>query len=332
HAEGGEHSETRVEYEEECFNQCEEVLAEFETFSRKELDRLKDDPRRKVLPEEVKEKLKEMREEASFKLKRADDLDAMAMRTGGYNNMSSTLRRQSRELTQEADSFQRLELRKAADRLPPQVCDICGSGYLGDEEYNAHLNFRVHEGYQQVREKYEELQKKRAQRQRKSKAQATSPAPSARQDGKHRAADNSTDLRRSVAKGQRSVRSRERAPVDFKPKKDAQEDRNHDGDFVQINGVEGTAKKSKRARSRRSRTERERRRGGRRRRQDYVSEFDDYTEYEADEYDDDYEFDRDEGHERNHRRSRHRRQRSYEDRGYDRSRPKKHHRHRRHYR
>ena len=26
---------------------------EFETFSRKELDRLKDDPRRKVLPEEV---------------------------------------------------------------------------------------------------------------------------------------------------------------------------------------------------------------------------------------------------------------------------------------
>ena len=40
---------------------------EFENFSLQELERLKDDPRRRALPEEVKEKLKVMKDEASRK-------------------------------------------------------------------------------------------------------------------------------------------------------------------------------------------------------------------------------------------------------------------------
>ena len=82
--------------------------------------------------------------------------------------------------------------RKAAEKLKPQVCEVCGTGYLDQEEYEAHLNFRVHEGasctdlrwtfntsyrfavvpagYKQVRDKFEVLEKKRAQRPHKPKA------------------------------------------------------------------------------------------------------------------------------------------------------------------
>eukprot|EP00439_Symbiodinium_sp_Y106_P039429 s5844_g4.t2 len=181
HADGAEQSEIRLEYEDECFSQCEEILAEFESFGQQELERLKDDPRRHALPEDVKEKLKGMKDEAAFNLKRAEDLDAMALTTGGYNNMSSTLRRQVRELNAEAESLRRLELRKAAEKLKPQVCEVCGTGYLDQEEFEAHLNFRVHEGYKQVRDKFEALEKKRVQRPHKSKAR-TSSQPSTTRD------------------------------------------------------------------------------------------------------------------------------------------------------
>ncbi|CAE7247744.1 DRG1 [Symbiodinium natans] len=120
----------------------------------------------------------------------------MALTTGGYNNMSSTLRRQARELSAEADSLQKLEMRKSAEKLQPQACEVCGMGYLDEEEYKAHLTFRVHEGYQQVRDKYEELEKKRAQRARKSKARAKSqPQPSTSQEPPKR------DARLTVALG-----------------------------------------------------------------------------------------------------------------------------------
>ncbi|CAE7409344.1 crop [Symbiodinium natans] len=299
HADGAEQSETRMEYEDECFNQCEEVLAEFETFSRKELERLKDDPRRRVLSEEVAEKLKAMREEAAFKTKRSEDLDAMALTTGGYNNMSSTLRRQARELSAEADSLQKLEMRKSAEKLQPQACEVCGMGYLDEEEYKAHLTFRVHEGYQQVRDKYEELEKKRAQRARKSKARAKSqPQPSTSQEPPKRAAH--------AANGEKSVRGEER-DLGQAASRERQERRTSRGK-IRTEEAGQVRKRRRISSSRHVRSEREQRRRGRRRREDYASDFGDYTEYEDDYEDDDYNGDREDRYERRHRHTRHRRQ------------------------
>merc|ERR1712066_422317 len=78
-----------------------------------------------------------------------------------------TLLKKVAELKQDIEEYTKEETKKAINSNPTEeVCDVCGTSYLGKEDYDAHLQYRVHLGYAKVRERIAELQKKKEEREK----------------------------------------------------------------------------------------------------------------------------------------------------------------------
>merc|ERR1712066_776720 len=62
------------------------------------------------------------------------------------------------EMLKDREDMLELETKKAAEALEPEeVCEVCGTSFIGKDGDAAHLKFRIHDAYAKVRERIAEL-------------------------------------------------------------------------------------------------------------------------------------------------------------------------------
>merc|ERR1712194_134993 len=113
------------------------------------------------------------------------------------------------------------EERKVQDgHAKPQTCEICGTGYRGEDEEKRHLQYKVHEVFVLIKDKIEELRKTKeervlaarteAEQERKKKNETIikqQEGKRSRDRSRSRDDEGSKDDKTNV-KGKRSARSR----------------------------------------------------------------------------------------------------------------------------
>jgi len=195
HADGAKDSDLRAEFEVGLLEDLQEVVQECEHFSKREEERMKVDPRLKTLPKKVAEDVAQLRRLSGMDEDRASEFAERASREnfGAEQNsiMAHGLHKSSREKHRAADELEKNELKKVAESYKPATCDICGIGYMTEDERHEHLNHRVHVEYVQVRAKLEELQKTHA----KAKPRDRKHGDDARSRGEKRRSGSDDDMR-----------------------------------------------------------------------------------------------------------------------------------------
>lgn len=150
------------EYRRDCeyvsLRDLEKVILEREGHIANERGRIREDyaRRKKPLPPDVNIKLSAMKREASILIERAEALDDDKIRE------KEQLVKQSEELKQETEDYQKDEVKKAADMVQlEQLCEVCGTAYATEEDKEKHLAYRVHWGYEKVIARLDELKVKK---------------------------------------------------------------------------------------------------------------------------------------------------------------------------
>eukprot|EP00931_Biecheleriopsis_adriatica_P010033 TRINITY_DN111127_c0_g1_i1.p1 TRINITY_DN111127_c0_g1~~TRINITY_DN111127_c0_g1_i1.p1 ORF type:complete len:399 (-),score=92.47 TRINITY_DN111127_c0_g1_i1:135-1262(-) len=201
HADGKKDSKLRQEYEEDMLVDLQDALKERDRFLQREKEKMKKDKRYSILPQEDKEKVDKLKEDSEINLRKAKELEEMAFPQGqgGGNNFYSIileLRATAKEMQEQAEDHQRAALRRVAQSFEPRTCDVCGTGYMNKEEYEAHLSGRVHEGFQQVQEKWEELKQQGGRTKRSPSRKSPSGGRSRARNGRNEDVSRSRGARR----------------------------------------------------------------------------------------------------------------------------------------
>ncbi|CAE7213902.1 crop [Symbiodinium sp. CCMP2592] len=181
--------ELRRRYEADTLPSLEFVVRECEARIADEKGRIRDDwgRRRPPLPVPVIDKLSAMKRESSAKVStRGLDDDKFQEK--------ARLMAEAEDLTKEAAAVEEEETKKAiAAAVPEEVCDICGTCYQGAAADAAHKQFKIHNSYQEIRNKLDELkprvdewrkgrqdQDPKAERSEKRSRKAEDPEPAQR--------------------------------------------------------------------------------------------------------------------------------------------------------
>lgn len=162
HDDGKPDSELRIKYEGYAIRDLEFACLECDGHSRKEIERLRTEPRSKALPPDANMRISGMKREAAQLLSRSEKLEDTEAR------QKETLKKQSEDLMEEAKLAEKEEERKVIENFRPKTCEICGTPYLDQSEYDTHLGYKVHDSYKLVREKLTELKEKKAEREKKA--------------------------------------------------------------------------------------------------------------------------------------------------------------------
>lgn len=149
-------------YRKECemvsLRDCEFVVHACDAHFNTERARIRDDIRRRKppLPADVNTRLAHMRRESSSLIEKAESLD-----DDGFKEKEALLLK-AQELKQDIEEITKVETQKAIDSYPrEEVCEVCATAYVGEEERKLHLTYKVHENYAKVRERVAELKKKK---------------------------------------------------------------------------------------------------------------------------------------------------------------------------
>merc|ERR1711860_154599 len=90
--------------------------------------------------------------ESSAMIQRAEGMDDDQIRE------KEALITKANELLKDREDMLESETKKAAEALElEEVCDTCGTSFIGKDGDAAHLKFRIHEAYVKVRERIAEL-------------------------------------------------------------------------------------------------------------------------------------------------------------------------------
>jgi len=211
--------ELRRRYEADTLPSLEFVVRECEARIADEKGRIRDDwgRRRPPLPVPVIDKLSAMKRESSAKVKQAESLDDDKFQE------KARLMAEAEDLTKEAAAVEEAETKKAiAAAVPEEVCDICGTCYQGAAADAAHKQFKIHNSYQEIRNKLDELkprvdewrksrqdQDPKAERSEKRSRKTEEPEPEQR-DRSRRGRDRE-DERGAVREGRDRSRDRKRS-------------------------------------------------------------------------------------------------------------------------
>lgn len=183
HKDGKADSELRLKYEEYSIRDLEFVINECSAYAQKEIERMRKEPRNKRLSSEVNQKISQMKRESTAFAQKASALEDCEAR------QKEQLNKQSEDMMNEMKAYEKEEEDKVIKAFRPLTCEVCGTGYLGqvEGEYEAHLNFKVHDSYGKVRARLKELKDKRdeigrlqrekkdAERQEKEEGRANKP-------------------------------------------------------------------------------------------------------------------------------------------------------------
>lgn len=165
HKDGQDGSELRNKYEEYSIRDLEFAIQEAEAYGRREVERLRKEPRSKALTADVNQKISQMKRESLQLEKKANALDDCDARK------KEELMKQSREVEDEAKKYEKEEEEKVKANFRPLACEVCGTAYVSNEEgeYEAHLKYKVHESYTEIHARLKELKDKKAERDRIAK-------------------------------------------------------------------------------------------------------------------------------------------------------------------
>mmetsp|Transcript_44563 Transcript_44563/g.129585 ORF Transcript_44563/g.129585 Transcript_44563/m.129585 type:complete len:378 (+) Transcript_44563:117-1250(+) len=157
-----------LEYEQQSLQDLEFVVRECEGHIAQEKQRIRTDVRRKKppLPPAVNDRLSAMKRESSAMVQKAEQMDDDQIRE------KEALITKANELMKERDELLEIETKKAMEALDPEeVCDICGTSYVGKDGDAAHLKFRIHDAYKQIRARIAELKPRVEELERKHREQ-----------------------------------------------------------------------------------------------------------------------------------------------------------------
>jgi len=162
HKDGQEGSELLVKYEEYSIRDLEFVVAECEAYGRREVERLRKEPRSKALPQDVNQKISQMKRESTALAQKATTLN------DSEHRQKEQLMKESEDLANEVKVYEKDEEAKVAANFRPMACEICGTAYLSQHEgeYETHLKYKVHECYKMARDRLKELKDKKAAREK----------------------------------------------------------------------------------------------------------------------------------------------------------------------
>lgn len=162
----------RYEYELEALPQFEYAVNQCEARIVDERNRIREDWGNRVRPlsAEAVQDLSSMKLAHRVRLKEAEALDDDKF------ELKIRLMREAEELLKEATAFEERELKKAKEAaVPEEVCEVCGTAYVGSAGNAAHLQFRIHNAYSEIRDKLKEL-KERTAKARKERAEGGAEA------------------------------------------------------------------------------------------------------------------------------------------------------------
>jgi len=160
HKDGKEGSELRIKYEEYSIRDLEFAIQEAEAYGRREVERLRKEPRSKALPADVNQKISQMKRESTNLAQKATALEDCEARK------KEELMKQSDDLLEEAKKYEKEEEEKVKANFRPLACEVCGTAYVSNNEgeYEAHLRYKVHNSYLEIRARLKELKEKKAAR------------------------------------------------------------------------------------------------------------------------------------------------------------------------
>jgi len=150
----------------ECLSlqDLEYVMRERDTHIANERQRIRTDAWRKKppLPPHVNDGLAAMKRESSAMIQKAESMDDDQIRE------KEALITRVNELIKDRDDMMDIERKKAEEALEPEeVCEVCGTSYIGKDGDAAHLKFRVHDAYVSVAERIAELKPRVDEREKK---------------------------------------------------------------------------------------------------------------------------------------------------------------------
>mmetsp|Transcript_6968 Transcript_6968/g.12316 ORF Transcript_6968/g.12316 Transcript_6968/m.12316 type:complete len:412 (-) Transcript_6968:8-1243(-) len=194
HSDGAKDSELRMEYEDALLDDLNAILKARVEFAVREKERMKSDPRLFTLPRDKQEEVDYLVAQAVKLETRAAEFEKNDYDAKTKSNIKNqepshrrlqevqhavNLRNDADDYRDKADEIKKAELKKLADRLKPQTCEVCGTGCLEQDEYDAHVKYRVHEGFQLALDKMDELEtaKRKRPKDRKDKLASKSRDP-----------------------------------------------------------------------------------------------------------------------------------------------------------
>lgn len=253
HADGASTSEFRKKCEDISLRDLEYVIGECDSHARREMERLKKEPKPRRLPADANFQIflmKKQRTEIMTKAELLEDCDA---------RQKEQLIKQAEQLMADAEAYQKEEERKVAESAPrPQTCEVCGTAYTGDEERDNHLRYKVHEGYISVRDRLQELKQKRSDREAEEKEKREQDRKRKNEEHIKKAEDeDKNDKDKDAGKDDENSDDAKK-----KDKKDAEKERDRSKERGNRSRERGKDRKGSRSRDRRER-ERERERGDR---------------------------------------------------------------------
>lgn len=146
--------ELEWDYKLQCMKSLEHAVRECEARILNEKARIRDDwgNRRPPLPVHVIDQVSRMKRESSATLAMAESLDDDKLKE------KEQLLARSNEIMKDAEALEDSETKKAIKAaITEEVCEICGTCFQGSAGDAAHLKFKVHAAYKDVRDKLEEL-------------------------------------------------------------------------------------------------------------------------------------------------------------------------------
>mmetsp|Transcript_34174 Transcript_34174/g.98540 ORF Transcript_34174/g.98540 Transcript_34174/m.98540 type:complete len:390 (-) Transcript_34174:38-1207(-) len=142
------------EYERLSLQDLELAVRECEGHIAEEKSRIRTDIRRKKppLPLAVNDRLSKMKRESSQMIQKAEEMDDDQIRE------KEALVTKANELLKEREEYLEAEMKKAIEALDPEeVCEICGTAYVGKDGDAAHLKFRIHDAFKTIRDRIAEV-------------------------------------------------------------------------------------------------------------------------------------------------------------------------------
>lgn len=213
HEDGKEGSEFRISCEEIAIRDLQDCLAERDAFARKQIDQLKAETKIRRLPDEVNARISQMKREATLMKDRAGALDDCDGR------QKEQLLQDAETMLADMEAYMRDEEKKAQLAQPvPKTCEICGTGWKTDEDYQHHLTYKAHSAYQEVVDFLQKLKDKKAERQAKKEEAAK----------KKREAEEAKEAERKAEKEKRRAEREKEKEEKKKEKKDKEKDDDDD--------------------------------------------------------------------------------------------------------
>lgn len=138
----------RQEYELSALRDLERAVVECDGYVRAEKERIRAEVRRKKppLPAEVNIRISNLKKEAREKQEWASKLE------DDQHRKKEELQQESADLFKQADDLTDEATKKVlADMPKEEFCEECGTMYTGEQEREAHLKYKIHDKYVDIR-------------------------------------------------------------------------------------------------------------------------------------------------------------------------------------